>query len=239
MYNKTKTHSAALWKSICGCFFAEKRCLVCHAPFIPTNEPYLCPQCIIKRKQQQACKLCGYVLASDVDICLECIQNPPPWDMLNYYGPYDGLLKNLVLKYKFTADFALIPLLCQYLYEAYQNVPACDIIIPMPRHKKRLITEGFNHILELCRPLSKQLKIPLQYKSLTRTRYTPPQSSLPAIQRKTNPQKSFLANNVENKTILLVDDIITTGSTLHYASLALRNAGAKHIYAIVIARVTK
>ncbi len=241
MPKKLSTYTAALWNSICGCFFADKRCLGCHAPFTPHEHKYLCPHCqpLITLKPNQVCQLCGHNLETNTPICLMCTKDTPPWDSLDYYGKYNKLLKSIIKRYKFKADFSLIPLLQDYLYQTYKNLPACDIIIPMPRHEKRLVSEGFNHVFELCRPLAKQLNIPLQHKSLTRTRYTPPQSSLTAKQRLKNPQKSFIASNVQDKNVLLIDDIITTGSTLNHACLALRQAGAKKIYIIVIARVDK
>ncbi len=233
-----------LWASISDCYFSEKRCLACHAPFTPKNfglQKFLCPDCIpyIKLKKEPVCVLCGHQIPNDhkTPLCLECINNPPPWDKLKHYGQYDELLKALILNYKFSVNFSLVPLFAECLYQVCANLPPCDLIIPMPRHEQRLVSEGFNHVLELCKPLSKQLNIPLQHKALIRTRYTPPQSSLTAKERKNNPKKSFQASMVENKNILLIDDLITTGSTLRHATLALHEQGAQNVYIAVIARV--
>ncbi len=230
----------ALSESLCGYFFAERRCLVCHIPFMSHEEQvYLCEQCAaqIKYNLAHACNLCGHSIPASSNICITCLDNPPKWNTLTFYGSYDGLLKYLILKYKFSADFSLLPLLTNYLYRGCNHLTFCDVIIPMPRHTKRLQSEGFNHILELCRPLSKQLNITLDHKALIRTRYTPPQSTLSAKQREHNPSKSFIAQNIKGKNILLIDDVITTGSTLRHASMALKKAGAKGVYVAVIARV--
>ncbi len=241
MLTKFNNFTAAFWSSICGCFFADKRCLACHIPFIPHEHDFLCQKCQlhIEYKQEPVCKLCGHRLFTNAEACIECISNPPPWDALSHYGQYNELLKHIILKYKFSADLSMIPLLNHYLVIACQDLPPCDIIIPMPRHEKRLVSEGFNHVLELGKLLTKELHIPLLHKALIRTRYTPPQSSLNAKQRKNNPQKSFMSSQVEGKNVLLIDDIITTGSTLRHACLSLREGGAKHIYVAIIARVDK
>ncbi len=233
---------ATLHEYLRGYFFSEKRCLTCHIPFIPHNKNiYLCPRCAthIKLKTTPSCKLCGQYIPSATHLCIECANNTPPWDQFVFYGIYEDLLKAIILKYKFSADLSLLPLLSQYLYNACLDLPAYDIILPMPRHDKRLKDEGFNHIVELCRPLANMLQIPLMQEALQRSRYTPPQSTLPANKRKNNPSKSFIAKNVANKNILLIDDIITTGSTLRHASTTLKSAGAKNIYIAVIARVMR
>ncbi len=239
-------YAKSLWYYVQRYFFAEKCCVACKAPFIPLNssdEFVLCPSC---QRQMPAmptnpCVLCGHELAelAPSNVCLQCIKTPPPWDGLYCYSVYAKQLKDLILRYKFSKEFALIPLLSAYLLQVFKQHPPCDILIPMPRHKKRLGSEGFNQIVELCRPLAKKYHLPLSLKSLTRTRYTPPQISLLATQRVRNPVKSFSACNVQGKTVLLVDDIITTGATLHHACLALKKAKAHRIYVALIARVEK
>ncbi len=230
----------AFTQNLCGYFFDQKRCLACQIPFTPsTAQDYLCQSCTqkIHVKEGNICKFCGHNITSTVNICIECINNTPPWDKLNYYGNYDDLLKHLILKYKFSATFSLLPLLSHYLYKTSSSLPNCDLVIPMPRHNKRLQEEGFNHILELCRPLAQKLNTPLNYNALIRTRHTVAQSSLPAKQRKNNPSNSFQANHVAGKNVLLVDDVMTTGSTLRHASTALQKAQANKIYIAIIARV--
>ncbi len=241
IYQKT----AALINSFCGCFFGERRCLACHMPFIPTvcADDFICTTCAlqIEVKHDFTCTLCGHPLhqAPNPTCCISCIENPPPWDSLSYYGVYNKLLKAIIVKYKFSADFTLLPVLSMFLYKACQNLPSCQIILPMPRHNKRLISQGFNHVLELCRPLERKLGTPLNYNVLTRTRNTAPQSSLSAKLRESNPRNSFKSVPIIHDNVLLIDDVLTTGSTLRHASLALREQGAKKIHIAVIARVEK
>ncbi len=227
-------------------FFNEKYCVACKTLFTfctQTEHHILCPRCqdLIPLKPLNVCILCGHIFEqlNYTGQCLQCIKKPPPWDGLYYYSLYAKLLKILILRYKFSKDFSLIPLLSTYLAQTIKTIPTCDMLIPMPRHPKRLGSEGYNHVVELCRSLEKLCQIPLTLHSLQRTRYTFPQAGLTAKQRMRNPKKSFAAHGVSEKNIVLVDDIMTTGATLHHASLALRQAGAYKIYIALIARVEK
>ncbi len=230
-------------------FFAERCCIACKTPYVLKDylvftHEYLCPDCLAQmpKKAPLCCKLCGHPLHNEKTqeiLCLQCIKSPPPWDALQYFSPYKGLLKVLMVRYKFSKDFSIIPLLSRCLSCAIQTLPSCDILITMPRHKKRLGSEGYNQVLELCRPLKKTCQIPLALHSLQRIRHTVPQVGLMAKQRLANPIKSFAAQEIKGKKVLLVDDVITTGATLHHACLALRNAGASHVYIALIARAEK
>ncbi len=246
-------HKISWWRTLHTIFFAEQRCPACLCPFIPLYTEHdatkktvtqLCPQCAthITVPPFPRCHLCGDSLPQSTNkttLCTHCFLNPPPWDGLCYYAHYEGLLRELILRYKFEKNMSLLPLLAQFLYEACATIPLCHVLIPMPRHTKRLASQGFNQILELCRPLATRLHIPLQYTCLQRTRATPPQASLSVAQRRHNPANSFMAQNVVQKYVLLIDDIMTTGSTLRHATKALRKAGAKKVYIGLIAHATR
>ncbi len=233
-------------------FFTEVCCVACYRPFTPYEntsqhhtplKKHLCPDCITKIPpvSQHLCSLCGHTFTQKHmgAICLQCMHCPPPWDGLCAYTKYEDLLKILLIRYKFSADFSCIPLLSSLLVHSCQTLPPCDVCIPMPRHTTRLGAQGFNHVLELSRPLKKILQTPLHTNNLQRTRFTAPQASLNATQRKNNPAHSFMAQNVLQKKVLLIDDIMTTGATVHHASLALRQSGAEKIYIALVAQVPR
>ncbi len=235
----------------------EKLCSACHRPFhAPFSQEsraarrsvqnYLCPKCVsFVQKEQRAsltrCTLCGHALPEKTRYtqCLHCQAHPPPWDALSFYASYESLVKYCILQYKYGVKISFIPVLRSFLYEASLSLPPCDILIPLPRHKKRLASQGYNHMLELAHSLQKWLVIPLEARALWRTRFTVPQMSLPKAQRHANPRKSFAAQDVKGKRVLLLDDVITTGATLHHACLALRRAGAAYIAVLVVARAEK
>ena len=220
----------------------ERICPVCHIPFIPLTinsvGKYLCATCANKIivKPKYFCHLCGHALMTEARTCLSCLVNPPVWNELYYYAPYEGFLKELVLHYKYSKRFSLIPFFTFCLSEASLFVAPYDLFIPMPRHEKRLVQEGWNHILELCREFQKVCCKPLAIHSLERTRYTTPQAGLSLDQRLKNPLKSFSAKGVRGKRVLLLDDVMTSGGTAKHATLALKKAGAEHVGILLIAR---
>ncbi len=254
--------------------YTEKRCLVCHTPFVPpaslTSAPPACTtlkapttplhlsapipldspitQCLcaactatLTQAQHLVCKLCAhtFAIAGRENVCRTCHKRPPPWNSVHAFGTYENILKYCLLQFKFEQQFSMLPLLSEFLYQACAHIPPCHMILPMPRHQQRLATQGFNHTLELSRSVARRLQIPLYKHTLIRTKATQPQVRLSATQRQKNPANSFSVSTVLGKNILLIDDIMTTGATLHHASLALRAAGAKEIHIAIIGRVVK
>ncbi len=225
-------------------FFMEKTCAACNMPFIPQNttilSKHLCPACVLKMPviKQPICSLCGVRLPNSINNkCLQCLAKPPPWDDLKVFANYSGILQFLMVQYKFSAKFSLVPLLSDCLAQVCLSFPTCHMILPMPRHEKRLKTQGYNQVVELCRPIEKKHNIPLSLHNLKRTRFTAPQTTLSARQRKNNPRSSFAAKNVQGKNVLLIDDVMTTGATLYHASKTLRQAKVHKIYIALLAKV--
>lgn len=126
------------------------------------------------------------------------------------------------------------------------NRPACPArcgapvatLIPVPLHRSRLRQRGYDQALELARPLSRRLGLRLCVDGLHRTRDTPPQSRLDAAQRRRNLAEAFvwIADAPPPAHAILIDDVMTTGATLHAAAQALRRAGAQRVDAWVCAR---
>lgn len=113
------------------------------------------------------------------------------------------------------------------------------VIIPIPLHKKREAIRGFNQAEELSKTISEKLNIPLKTNVIKRVKETKPQMELRKKKRAKNIKKAFKlikSTGLKNKTILLVDDITTTGLTLNEAAKVLRKAGAREIWGVVIAQ---
>ncbi len=106
-----------------------------------------------------------------------------------------------------------------------------DFIVPVPLHPKRLRARGYNQSALLALEFSRMVDIPVSQSCLTRVRETKPQASLNKAERATNVSNAFSAQGVQDKTILLVDDIFTTGHTLSACAAALRANGAAEVYA--------
>jgi len=161
---------------------------------------------------------------------------------LNYQSP---LIKNLIQKFKYEPFVKeLSPTLSSLIIEHLQlldNKPSFKdfTIIPVPLEKRKLKGRGFNQAEEISKELSSFLAIPLIPNCLIKTKETIPQVELTKEERKENIKGVFSIKNgelVKNKKILLVDDVYTTGSTMEEAARVLREAGAKEIIGIVIAR---
>jgi ComF family protein len=155
----------------------------------------------------------------------------------NTAGIHSGLLRKLIIKLKQTED----PLLAHdlsYLLLAYsKDLQPVELIIPMPLHKKRRCQRGFNQSELLARSLSSLLSIPLSMKALSRIKDTRSQRGLHRDQRWRNMQAAFAARSevVRGKTVMLVDDVYTSGATMQSASQSLLDAGAANVIEICIA----
>lgn len=161
---------------------------------------------------------------------------------LDYQGP---LIKNLIQRFKyppFVKELAqpLSSLIIEH-FQLLDNKPSFKdfIIIPVPLEKRKLKRRGFNQAEEISKELSSFLGIPLIADCLIKTRETIPQVELTIEARKENIKGVFSIRDeklIKNKKILLVDDVYTTGSTLEECARVLREAGAKEIIGVVIAK---
>lgn len=176
--------------------------------------------------------------------CGECIANPPSFDhtvvACNYVAPVD----QLALALKFAHQLMLAPLLSDLLRDAIVqdakgDLP--DLLAAVPLGQQRLIERGFNQAVEIGKPLSRQLGIPFLPDLLERTRNTAQQSSLHPDERQKNVRNAFIPNEllieqIYGKHIGIVDDVMTTGTTLHEIATVLKRFGARRISNYVFAR---
>lgn len=226
--------------------FFWSRCLVCGQ--MGPGERFdsgCCPECRQELRVYQGgfCPGCGLVFALNdpVSLCSQCRQQPRPWDGFGFYGPYQGVLRDLILKYKFHGGFGYTRLLQSLTRQAYLQhldpyVPDC--ILPVPLHPARLSARGFNQSLELGRGLAKYLGVKIVPQGLVRLQPTKPQTGLHKKEREKNVQGVFAGNQdvLGGKTILLLDDIYTTGATVTACARALVQAKAEQVKVLVLAR---
>ena len=201
------------------------------------------------------CQREGNYLCQDCRATLEISRFHLPYSTQNlkdlYFAlPYQNpLVKNLIQKFKYEPFIKeLAPTLSSLIIEHFQlldNKPPFFggghdfILIPVPLEKRKLKRRGFNQAEEIAKELSSSLEIPLFSDCLIKTRGTIPQTDLSAEARKKNIKGAFLVRNgilVKNKKILLVDDVYTTGSTMEEAARVLKEAGAKEIIGLAVAR---
>ena len=226
----------------------EKRCRVCGAPCPPGDAIPLCPECAagLTPVPYDFCPCCGQrVRKNDARrfFCRDCLLHPPPWQEIHFFGPYERILRELLVCFKFSGDLAagqlVGMLLAQSMPESFYGSP--HILVPIPLSKKRLRERGFNQALELARPVVRRFSFPLVPKALTRIRDTLPQRILDSGERRINVAGAFAADAdaVAGKHVLLLDDVMTTGATMREAAATLLAGGAASIGVLLATRTLK
>jgi ComF family protein len=158
------------------------------------------------------------------------------------FGEYDGTLRRLIHLFKYNRIETLAKPLGVMLASALPRSERFDLIVPMPLHWFRHWRRGFNQSEQLARVLSQRTGIPLVSRSLVRRKPTTPQAGLSGAQRRLNVSGAFLVKRrhlIENRRVLLVDDVMTTGATAGTCAAALRRAGAAEVSVLTLARVDR
>ncbi|MDR2696075.1 MAG: ComF family protein [Deltaproteobacteria bacterium] len=203
---------------------------------------FFCPAChaALPRRMAGYCPLCGEptVLSFSAPApCAACLRGAPPWEGFRFYGIYEGLLRRLILRMKFLPDIATARAIGELALPAWRELPICDTLVPMPQHPAKLRRRGCNQCQEIARPLARDLGLPLMPRYLQRTLLTRPQTRLARRERRADLSASFAADPVvRGKRILLLDDTMTTGTSLRYGARCLLLAGAAAVRVAVVAR---
>lgn len=236
----------------------QRRCRVCgglvprcpkRRGASPSDWPpaLLCAACAeaLAPRRGGFCPGCGAIgpdPRAEPALCPACAQSPRPFASLAFHAPYQGLLRDMILSFKFGKQpehaGVLRELLTGALTRAARGPATADVIVPIPLHPARLAWRGFNQSLELARGVSRTIGRPIDARALVRVRDTRPQSTLSGRERRENIQGAFLADpaRVSGRVALLADDVMTTGATMDAASQALLDAGAARVDVVVLAR---
>jgi competence protein ComFC len=173
--------------------------------------------------------------------CENCISTPRPYVALRSWAVYTGPLRQAILRLKYHRDIAMGEILARPLVTSLEklNWPV-DLVVPVPASLARLKERGYNQVSLLARPVGLGLNIPYRSQALRKVRETRSQVGLTAEERRKNVKDVFRAEQrtVKGRTILVVDDITTTGSTVEECAKALCRAGARQVYGLTLARST-
>ncbi len=202
------------------------------------------------------CKTCSlpfvYSANSSGEIdCLECTKNKPKYQKAFAVYKYNESCKNLVSRLKFQGQTELARYVALLMFKTFsrdeeiaQIISKIDFISYVPLNKKRLKERGFNQATLIAKHFAKFSGLKIKYNLIKKNENSKRQSELSIAERKVNAKKSFFANKknkevVKNKVILVVDDVITTGSTANRIASILKRMGAKEVYIAAFARVAK
>src|SRR5438045_287742 len=205
-------------------------CFVCRG----AAESLLCAQCVaeLPRLDRPLCPRCA-LESPEGAICGRCLTQSPAYDATRAALAYDFPADALVHSLKFRGELALAPMLASLLVER-TRADAVDHVVPVPLSRERLRSRGYNQSVEIARHLRKGA---LDIALCERTRDMRPQIELPYDERQSNVRGAFrCTRSLIGARIAVVDDVMTTGATLHEIARTLKAAGATHVVNWVVAR---
>ncbi|MBI4484314.1 MAG: ComF family protein [Acidobacteria bacterium] len=228
--------------------FYPDRCLLCDRFVASRKMCSVCEACWSKvRPQEEGCSRCGLPLQVPEGAawqCQDCRSGSFTFSVARSFAVYENPFRDIIHCFKFRGRRNLAaPLACR-LQSVYEREPALasDVVVPLPLHRRRLRERGYNQSLLLAKPLARRLDLALEPDGLKRIRSTVPQSGLLMEARRDNIRGAFVVPRparLRGKTILLVDDVFTTGATLNEAARTLLESGAGEVKSLTLARAIR
>jgi ComF family protein len=233
-----------LARGFLGLLYPEM-CIACQAA-LAEHDRHFCANCraCLTTDPHATCPRCSssvgpYTLLEHG--CFQCRDDSFHFEAAIRMAPYGGLLREQILRMKNEAGEVLAELMGELFAETIQpRVLAWqpDAVVPVPLHWRRRWVRGFNQSALLAVAVARSLNVPCRSRWLRRSRYTPKQSQMSPAERRENVKGAFAArprSELRGKSILLIDDVLTTGSTASEAAKALKQAGAGKVLVAVLA----
>jgi ComF family protein len=225
-------------------FFLPRLCVFCGGVVEQEAEAAVCPACKgqIAWVASPLCPCCGKVFGSREGpdhLCGPCQTAPPPYHRARAAALYEGPVATAITRFKFGRRLDCLPVLQSWLKRppCREMVAEADLVVPVPLHPRRLKARGFNQALLLAQAFPEAT---LGREVLVRLRHTIPQVGLNPKERRDNVRGAFAVAHpelVKDKTVLLLDDLYTTGATAQECARVLRRAGAREVNVLTVARV--
>jgi len=184
------------------------------------------------------CPVCGEPGKSDA-VCNDCLSYPPGFDALRAYAVFDGPVRNALHRLKYRDDISQGDVLSKFLFDLYSCLNwQIDLVTAIPLSKERLRSRGYNQAERIARPFAFRINKPFYANAVERIKNTNSQIDLSLFERRENVSGAFYANSmvVNLKSVIIIDDVSTTGSTISECARALKEAGAEKVYALTVAR---
>ena len=221
-----------------------KKCIICDKHDCQ-NE--ICTECWVKIKfiSQPSCFICSTPFLYEEEkeaICAPCIVNKPNYDRAIAILEYDDASKKIIHKFKYNDQLHILNYIVNLMTnigkEIFNNI---DMIAPVPIHKYKLLKRGYNQSALIAMNIASRKNLPYLPQLLIKSKNTIAQTGLKKSQRISNISNSFKLNhkfyaNLAGKNILLIDDVITTGSTINECSRVLKKEGANKIFVLTLAK---
>ena len=216
-----------------------RHCPICHDIVTPRGH-LICPDCLKKVSfvQEPTCLCCGKEIASEeIEYCYDCSHHTRSFAGGFALAVYDPVMRGSIRRFKNGGRMEYADWYVEAIWQRYGGqLQGLDIdaVVPVPLHRSRRNERGYNQAELLAGRLAKKLRVPVLPKALARTRKTTAQKYLGGRERQKNLEAVFAVGrqSVVGKTILLVDDIYTTGSTAEACTRVLLTAGAQAVYLV-------
>ena len=233
--------------------FFPAGCRICERLLTTASRVPICDDCLesFERVPNIHCEVCGRPLAGlarnpeQTLLCPACQDKTYAFDHTRSFAVYQGALVRAILLLKFEQIEPLGAWFAQRLAElanAEGERLAADVVVPVPLHRERERERGYNQAALISKPLATRLQLPHKAVLLMRTRARPDKQILSLEERWESVRGAFATrpgSQVDNLRVLLVDDVLTTGATLDACARALREAGAKSVTGLTIARAVR
>ncbi|MEN6561647.1 MAG: ComF family protein [Acidobacteriota bacterium] len=227
--------------------FFPSFCRLCHEPLDRPGEKVVCAACLEKLgpRRGPVCPRCGRFLQDGPEdhLCARCLGQAPAFSRHRSCGAYGGTLKDVILLFKYRRCAPLSRPLARYAEVCLgSDGPLwldAEALVPVPLHPARRRERGFNQARLLARDLAALRGIDVVAGALVKTRNVPAQAGLRAGDRERNVRGVYAVrrpDRVRGRTLVLIDDVTTTGATIRECARVLKEAGAKEVRAITLAQ---
>jgi ComF family protein len=222
-------------------------CRLCREPIDEPGEKIVCHACLARLvgRSGPLCPRCGRFydgLGAD-HLCVRCLERMPVFTRHRSCGTYGGTLKDVILLFKYRRYAPLGRPLARFAHACLaadvELWAGADYLVPVPLHPARRRDRGFNQAQLLARELAGLRGIRVLARALVKVRNAPAQAGLSAAERERNVRGTYIVrrpDRVRSRTLVLVDDVTTTGATIRECARVLTEAGAKEIRAITLAQ---
>ncbi len=222
-------------------------CRLCGALLDEPGERVVCRECLgrLRPRRGPVCPCCGRFLEGPEEghHCRRCLESPPAFTIHRSCAAYDGDLREVILLLKYGRFAVLSRPLAVFAGAGLAPEEGlwheADALVPVPLHKIREKERGFNQARLIARGLARERGLEVLSRCLVKVRNVPPQTSLEAAERERNVRSAYAIRDgkrIAGKTLVLVDDVFTTGATLRECSRVLVAAGAREVRALTVAQ---